>query len=985
MAKKSVLVVDDPQRTLRPLAQALTAAGYAMRVLADDAALSAFDDSTPELIFISLSGGGGAGVTLTEQIRQRPDGALVPILFVGTGQEMITSVSDALAVGGDYYFQHTLDLEQVTAKVRAYIGVSVDSIGEEEVTRPDLLVSASDNFDELSFSADAGSGHQHTREFEAVQKAETEAKKKWVEEQIKLQIEAENRLTEASPAPQSGIDRAAIEREVAERDTRRRAEEQQRERAEAETKRRLDEERRAAAEQESRRLAVEQQRERAEAETRRRFEEERRVAAEQEARRRADEESRIRAEQELRERAAQEEERRRLDEERRRRLEAEMMAQAEIDAARRADAERKKREQEEQRRREEQDRRRREEETMRQEYERRKREEEEARQEAERRRREAEALRAEQLRREEEARRLEAVRKKAEEEAQRREAELRAQLEIEALRRAEEEAERRRREDELIRVENMRRKTEEEAARKEAELRRLEEEGKRRSEEMTRRLRAEEEAREKLEAELRSKLETEQQRRREAERRAEEEARQKELELRRIEEEARRRADTRAEEMTRQRLEEDARRRADEARRVEEANQRRRREQEEAERRYEADAHQRAEDEARRRSQNLERVRGDVDPSRLDFEQEVSEPSFPAQVDDATLDDRQLRAPSLNDGLLEEHEVAAVLAVVVRDETTGAMRFSRDTFSKTLWFEKGKLVAAQSNEPNDRFEDFLLREYLLTRQQYQACRLRQLESPRQAGAFIVAERFMKPEELFDAIRRHLVDVLHSLFAWEKGHFTYESTLAPADERIVLGVSGERLIVDGVRRRYLLQRSMRHLGPPSSLLIARRQKEFAPERLGLDSRERNLMKLLDGTRSIEDLVFTTGLSEERVYQVLTACEVLGFAQVAVRGLDVDTSNETSNAIDRARITERFELARKADYFSFLGLPARATEFEIERSLAQTRKAFSKDRFAVEVGQDLAFELREIERVLADAEYVLGDAQLRQAYVQHLQRS
>lgn len=921
MAKKSVLIVDDPQHMLRPLAEALASGGYRIRVVTPETAVDDFNDLTPELIFISLSGGGGSGVTLTEQIRQRPDGALVPILFVGTGHEMITGVSDALAVGGDYYFQQPLEIDKVAAKVRAYIGVSVDSIGEEEVTRPDLLVSASDGFDEISFSPDSGPQHQHTGEYEAVQKAETEAKKKWVEEQIKLQIEAENRLDGDSGQPSPAVDRAAIDREVGEREARRRAEDEARRRVEDEARRRLE----------------------------------------------ADAE------------------RRRSEDEQRRRLEAEMLAQAEIDAARRADAERKKREQEEARRREDQDRRRREEEAARQEAERRRRDEEAARAEIERRRREEEVRRAEVARREDEARRLEAAHKKAEEEAQRREAELRAQVEIEALRRAEEENERARREEELRRLEAARKKTEAEAARRESELRRLEEEAKRRAEEMSRRLKAEEEAREKLEGELRSKLELEQTRRREAERRMEEEARQKETELRRIEEEARRRADTRAEEIARQRMDEDARRRADEQRRVEEQNERRRREMEEAERRYEADAHMRAESEAKRRSQALDRVREDVDPRRLDTLSEILEPDYPEQVADTSLDDREVRAPSKMDGLLEEDDVAAVLAMMVKEDVTGAVRFSRDTFSKTVWFERGRPVAATSNEPNDRFEDFLLREYLLTRQQYQACRLRQLESPRQAGAFIVAERYLKPEELFDAIRRHLVDVLHSLFAWEKGHFSFESILASNDERVVLGVSGERLIVDGVRRRYLLQRSMRHLGPPSSLMIARRVKEFSPERLGLDSRERQLMKLLDGTRSIEDLVFTTGLSEERVYQVLTACEVLGFAQVAVRGLDVDMSSETSNGIDRARITERFELARKADYFQFLGLAVLATEFEIERSLSQTRKAFSKDRFAVEVSQDLSFELREIERVLADAEYVLGDPQLRQAYVQHLQRS
>src|ERR1700690_4391877 len=144
--KKPVLLVNDPKQALVPLAAALVAAGYGVRTVEGVQAVDDFAQATPELMFIQLNEGGGTGVTIAEQIRQRPDGALVPILFVGSGQEMITSVSDALAVGGDYYFQHPLDLEKVQAKVRAYIGVSAQ-FHDDEVTWADALVEEWSDFD----------------------------------------------------------------------------------------------------------------------------------------------------------------------------------------------------------------------------------------------------------------------------------------------------------------------------------------------------------------------------------------------------------------------------------------------------------------------------------------------------------------------------------------------------------------------------------------------------------------------------------------------------------------------------------------------------------------------------------------------------------------------------------------------------------------------------------------------------------------------
>ena len=234
------------------------------------------------------------------------------------------------------------------------------------------------------------------------------------------------------------------------------------------------------------------------------------------------------------------------------------------------------------------------------------------------------------------------------------------------------------------------------------------------------------------------------------------------------------------------------------------------------------------------------------------------------------------------------------------------------------------------------------------------------------------------------MRRHLEESVHNLLEWEEGAWLYRPELAGSDERIVLMTGVERLIVDGVRRRYLIARMIKLLGPPSSLLVPS-GVEFKPDQIGIDGKERALFKLLDGTRSIEDLVFSSGLSEERVYQLFTALEALGLLTVAVRGQTaLEDNSENSDAIDRARIKERFELAKKADYFEFLSIPSSATEFDIERALAGARKLYAVERFAARVSNELTLELQEIERVLADAEYVLRDARLRDAYVQHLGR-
>jgi DNA-binding response OmpR family regulator len=118
---KAILLLDDAESSLGPLAGAIEKAGYAPTVVdvATDV-VSHFAAQPADLLFMSLRAEGA--INACEKIRDNPDGAIVPILFIGTGAEEITTPSGALARGADYFFKHPLDLSKVLAKVQTYVG-----------------------------------------------------------------------------------------------------------------------------------------------------------------------------------------------------------------------------------------------------------------------------------------------------------------------------------------------------------------------------------------------------------------------------------------------------------------------------------------------------------------------------------------------------------------------------------------------------------------------------------------------------------------------------------------------------------------------------------------------------------------------------------------------------------------------------------------------------------------------------------------------
>jgi CheY-like chemotaxis protein len=121
--RKKILIAEHEVAVSDSLERRLQMRGYTPMVCGDAAtALATFDAHRPDLVIISLTLAGDAGREVCRGIRMRPLGALVPILFLGTGREEVRNVSEAIAAGADHFFRKPDALAELFGKVATYIG-----------------------------------------------------------------------------------------------------------------------------------------------------------------------------------------------------------------------------------------------------------------------------------------------------------------------------------------------------------------------------------------------------------------------------------------------------------------------------------------------------------------------------------------------------------------------------------------------------------------------------------------------------------------------------------------------------------------------------------------------------------------------------------------------------------------------------------------------------------------------------------------------
>jgi hypothetical protein len=352
----------------------------------------------------------------------------------------------------------------------------------------------------------------------------------------------------------------------------------------------------------------------------------------------------------------------------------------------------------------------------------------------------------------------------------------------------------------------------------------------------------------------------------------------------------------------------------------------------------------------------------------------------------------ELSAPNPADTDLGSEMVPAVLWRFYLQNVTGLVSFTSGGDSKEVFFENGIPVGVRSSQTADRLEEVLFREGLIDRAAYAEARIKGIAQPRALAAHLVERGLLKPDELFPLVRRHLEDCLLGLFEWTEGSTSYSRQFAPDAEKVRLARPLPSLILEGVRRKFLLDRMVQVLGSPASLLAPVPSEDRSPRapqlsHLGFLKEEREVLNLVNGLRPIEEIVFLSGQNATTVYRVLLACVVTGLLAVAVRGVrggdeGDDDALQRNLEIGRRRVEAKYEQINKASYFEILGVNPGATTYEIDAAYKRLVREFHPMNFAHADLRDLQDKLEVIHRTLDEAHEVLADELLREGYRQSL---
>lgn len=352
--------------------------------------------------------------------------------------------------------------------------------------------------------------------------------------------------------------------------------------------------------------------------------------------------------------------------------------------------------------------------------------------------------------------------------------------------------------------------------------------------------------------------------------------------------------------------------------------------------------------------------------------------------DDATGTSQRLELP----GALVRGAPALVIGRAVRQRFTGCLAFEVDQGLRRVVFKEGDVIIAASAVHGESLVSFLVQRGDLAADTAAQIEHRIPVYGRHAGAALIARGLLEQGELWPVLRSHAEWVLAQLLLIERGSVQIED---PVPERLAAepavfgGATGAEVLVEVIQRALLPAQATVYLGSESATLVP-------GGAFGLLSECALSPKITSLVRRAAQVTIAELLADAHdepmlpcILHALCVLDVLKAEEPSARPAPRASRLRQAAAPDhlddealRAKVQARRALVDDGDYFALLGVPRRATGYDIRRSYMELRRQFDPGQVLRPNTLDLQEDVDTILEVLDEAYEILRDQQRRERY-------
>ncbi len=221
--------------------------------------------------------------------------------------------------------------------------------------------------------------------------------------------------------------------------------------------------------------------------------------------------------------------------------------------------------------------------------------------------------------------------------------------------------------------------------------------------------------------------------------------------------------------------------------------------------------------------------------------------------------------------------LTSILQLLCNDQKTGLLRVTSGDNECKVFFEEGTIVYASGSQKESRLGYILRRDGIISAEQLQKCLALGREQKVSLGKILVDKGYVTMSTLKKYNTKQVEEILYSLLLWKKGKFEYKDIKLNLEGMVVTQLNPMKLILEASRR--IDELSVLNTVITSENLVFRisghvQNKE---DEIRLNANEWRILSLIDGNRTIRQIVSQSGYDEFAVYKIIFSLNSYGLIE------------------------------------------------------------------------------------------------------------
>jgi hypothetical protein len=248
-------------------------------------------------------------------------------------------------------------------------------------------------------------------------------------------------------------------------------------------------------------------------------------------------------------------------------------------------------------------------------------------------------------------------------------------------------------------------------------------------------------------------------------------------------------------------------------------------------------------------------------------------------------------------GRIERFTLPEILQLIASSRKSGTLGIQKDDTIVMLYFKDGNIIYGYGPRQTFHLGQLLKERGIITAQQLdEAVQIQsKTDNSKRLGEILMSRNSIDRADLESVVRKQVEELSYSLLSWETGSFKFYEDQYPTQEEITVQLSVENVVMEGLRRYDEMNMVRETLPDLNAVYIISASQAGRRREVALESHEWNVMALVDGYRTIEEVCKYSSLDKLETLKSLARLKLAGI--ITKRDRKPEPKDTLSESVNR----------------------------------------------------------------------------------------